>query len=95
MGDFSLDQVSKSKGCYSSLSLNAKTGDTDNGSGDLPSVTTMEFFLGVLQETALLVTDEDLGTSGNCSGNLSIKLDLYSLPSVCLLLLLCFEILFA
>ena len=50
----------------------------------------LEFFLGVLQETAFLVTDEDLGT--NCFGNLSTKLDLCSLPSVCLLLLLCFEI---
>ena len=87
---FSLDQVSKSKGCDLSLSLNAKTGDSDNGSGDFPSVTTMEFFLGVLHNTAFLVIDEDLGT--NCFGNLSMKLDLYSLPSVCLLLLLCFEI---
>ena len=89
---FSLDQVSKSKGCDSSLSLNDKTGDSDNGAGDFPSVITMESFLGVLQETVLLVTDEDLGA--NCFGNLSIKLDLYSLPRVCLLLLLCFEILF-
>ena len=88
----SLDQVSKSKGCDCSLSLNVKTGDSDNGSSDFPSVTTMESFLGVLQDTALLVTGKDLGT--NCFGNLSIKLDLYSLPSVCLLLLLCFEILF-
>ena len=39
-----------------------------------------------------MVTDEDLGT--NRFGNLSIKLDLLSLPSVWLLLLLCFEIFF-
>lgn len=62
----------------------------------MTQVISISYNSGVFLEYAagdcIVVTDEDLGT--NRFGNLSIKLDLLSLPSVWLLLLLCFETFF-